>query len=71
MNSGFRLIYPWFEVEQRIVLIELYHKNDKEIDDRERDFEIFRMITMNFSALVLLKDSEEIKIKSVVCEVRI
>jgi mRNA-degrading endonuclease RelE of RelBE toxin-antitoxin system len=36
VNSGFRLIYAWFEEEQRIVLIELYHKNGKEIEDRKR-----------------------------------
>ncbi len=36
VNSGFRLIYAWFEEEQRIVLVELYHKNDKEIEDRKR-----------------------------------
>ncbi len=36
VNSGFRLIYAWFEVEQRIILIELYHKNYKEIEDRKR-----------------------------------
>lgn len=36
VNSGFRLIYAHFEKEQRIVFIELYHKNDKENEDRER-----------------------------------
>ena len=42
VNSGFRLIYAWFEEEQRIVLIELYHKNDKENEDRKRIFKYFR-----------------------------
>ncbi|MBS1918470.1 MAG: hypothetical protein JST87_19560 [Bacteroidetes bacterium] len=36
VNSGFRLIYAWFETEQRIVFIELYHKNEKEAEDRAR-----------------------------------
>jgi mRNA-degrading endonuclease RelE of RelBE toxin-antitoxin system len=36
VNSGFRLIYAYFEVEQRIVFVELYHKNEKENEDRER-----------------------------------
>lgn len=40
-NSGLRLIYAHFEEEKRIVMIELYHKSDKELEDRER-------ITKNF-----------------------
>jgi len=36
VNSGLRLIYAHFEKEQRITFIELYHKNDKENEDRER-----------------------------------
>jgi len=36
VNSGLRLIYAWFEVEQRIVMVELYHKNDKENEDKQR-----------------------------------
>ena len=36
VNSGLRLIYAHFEKEQRIIFIELYHKNDKENEDRER-----------------------------------
>ena len=35
-NSGFRLIYAYFKEEQRIVFAELYHKNEKENEDRER-----------------------------------
>jgi hypothetical protein len=35
-NSGLRLIYAHFEEEEKIVLIELYHKNDKEYEDRGR-----------------------------------
>lgn len=36
VNSGFRLIYAWFEYEPRIVLVELYFKGEKEMEDRER-----------------------------------
>lgn len=36
VNSGLRLIYAYFTKEERIVMIELYHKNDKENEDRER-----------------------------------
>jgi mRNA-degrading endonuclease RelE of RelBE toxin-antitoxin system len=41
-NSGFRLIYAWFEEEQRIVFVELYHKNDKENEDRDRILRNFK-----------------------------
>ncbi|GHT43384.1 hypothetical protein FACS189438_0450 [Bacteroidia bacterium] len=36
VNSGFRLVYAWFEQEERIVFIELYHKNEKENENRQR-----------------------------------
>lgn len=36
VNSGFRLIYAHFENENRIVLIELFHKSKKEIEDKIR-----------------------------------
>jgi len=36
INSGFRLIYAYFQETAKIVFIELYHKNDKENEDRER-----------------------------------
>ena len=36
VNSGLRLIYAHFTKEQRIVMVEIYHKNDKEIEDKER-----------------------------------
>ena len=36
VNSGFRLIYAYFEQEKRIVFIELYHKNEKENEDKDR-----------------------------------
>lgn len=41
VNTGLRLIYAYFEEEQKIVFIELYHKNDKAIEDRERIFKFF------------------------------
>jgi len=41
VDSGFRLIYAHFENENRIVLIELYHKSKKEVEDKAR-------ITNNF-----------------------
>ena len=36
VNSGLRLIYAHFEEEEKIIFIELYHKNAKENEDRER-----------------------------------
>ncbi len=36
VNSGMRLIYAHFEMEQIITFIELYHKNDKENEDKQR-----------------------------------
>jgi hypothetical protein len=41
VNSGLRLIYAHFPEEQKITFIELYHKNDKEIEDRSRILENF------------------------------
>lgn len=41
VNSGLRLIYAHFSDEQKITFIQLYHKNDKEKEDRKR-------ITNNF-----------------------
>ncbi len=35
-NTGLRLVYAYFEEEERILLIELYFKADKENEDRER-----------------------------------
>ena len=42
VNSGFRLVYAYFEQEKRIVFVELYHKNEKENEDRERILRNFR-----------------------------
>ncbi len=36
VNSGLRLIYALFKLEQKITFIEIYHKNDKDSEDRER-----------------------------------
>ncbi|MFY8025242.1 MAG: hypothetical protein ACOVNO_07830 [Sediminibacterium sp.] len=41
VNSGLRLIYAHFKEEQRIVFIEIYHKVDKEGEDRDRILENF------------------------------
>ena len=35
-NSGLRLVYAHFEEEMKIIFIELYHKNNKENEDRQR-----------------------------------
>lgn len=36
VNSGFRLIYAYFKEEAKIIFVELYHKNEKESEDRAR-----------------------------------
>ncbi len=36
VNSGLRLVYAHFQKEKKIIFIEIYHKNDKEIEDRKR-----------------------------------
>jgi len=35
-NSGFRMVYAWFPEKRSITLIELYHKNEKIMEDRNR-----------------------------------
>lgn len=42
VNSGLRLVYAHFQDEERIVFAELYHKGDKENEDRERLKKNFR-----------------------------
>jgi mRNA-degrading endonuclease RelE of RelBE toxin-antitoxin system len=42
VNSGFRLIYAHFEDEGKIILIEIYHKSVKEIEDRDRILNNFK-----------------------------
>jgi len=41
-NSGFRLIYSYNNNEEKITLIEIYHKSEKENEDRERIFKHFQ-----------------------------
>jgi len=41
-NSGFRLIYAYFQETAKIVFVELYHKNDKENENRERILSNFK-----------------------------
>jgi mRNA-degrading endonuclease RelE of RelBE toxin-antitoxin system len=42
VNSGLRLIYAYFPEEGKITFIELYHKNDKENEDRKRITDNFK-----------------------------
>ncbi len=42
VNSGLRLIYAYFPNEPKITFIELYHKNDKENEDKKRITDNFR-----------------------------
>lgn len=42
VNSGLRLAYAYFQQEEKITFIELYHQNDKENEDRERIFGNFK-----------------------------
>jgi len=47
VNSGLRLVYAYFktqeekEQEEKIVFVELYHKSDKEWEDRDRILRCF------------------------------
>lgn len=41
VNSGLRLIYAYFPNEPKITFIELYHKNDKENEDKKRIMDHF------------------------------
>ena len=36
VNSGLRLIYAYYESEAKVVFVELYHKDDKENEDKQR-----------------------------------
>ena len=42
VNSGLRLIYAHFVNQNKITFIELYHKNDKEVEDRNRILDNFK-----------------------------
>lgn len=41
-NTGLRLIYAYEKEEQKIILMELYFKGDKENEDRERIKKYFK-----------------------------
>lgn len=42
VNSGLRLIYAYFLEEQKIIFIELYHKSEKENEDKKRIIDNFK-----------------------------
>jgi len=42
VHSGFRIIYAHFIPEERIVFIEVFHKSDKETEDKKRILDNFR-----------------------------
>ena len=42
VNSGLRLVYAYFKDDNKIVFIEIYHKNDKENEDRDRIMNYFK-----------------------------
>lgn len=42
VQSGFRIIYSYFESDDRIAFIEIYYKGDKKNEDRERLKRIYK-----------------------------
>ncbi|MCK4661664.1 MAG: hypothetical protein KAT68_02260 [Bacteroidales bacterium] len=42
VNSGFRIIYAYYEEEKKIIMIEIYHKSNKEIEDKKRILNNFK-----------------------------
>ncbi len=42
VQSGIRVIYAYFEETDKIELVEIYYKGDKENEDRERIFKYYR-----------------------------
>jgi mRNA-degrading endonuclease RelE of RelBE toxin-antitoxin system len=44
-NSGLRLIYAYFEQNDRLELIEIYFKGDKENEDRKRIIGLYAEVT--------------------------
>ena len=42
VNSGLRLIYAYFPDEQKITFIQLYHKSEKENEDKNRITDNFK-----------------------------
>lgn len=45
--SGIRVIYAYFEQEDRIEFIEIYYKGDKENEDRERILKYYQANTLH------------------------
>ena len=41
VNSGLRLVYAYFEIEKKIVFIEIYHKKDQINENKQRIKENF------------------------------
>ena len=41
VQSGIRVIYSYFEDKNKIELIEIYYKSDKELEDRNRIKELY------------------------------
>ncbi len=46
-RSSIRIIYAYFEDEDRIEFIEMYYKGDKENEDRERIKKLYLLTTKN------------------------
>ena len=42
VNSGLRLIYAYFKEQEKIIFVELYHKNDKDNEDKQRILNNFK-----------------------------
>lgn len=42
VDSGLRLIYAYFKDQEKIIFVELYHKNDKENADKTRILNNFK-----------------------------
>jgi hypothetical protein len=40
-NSGLRLVYAYFPKEAKIILVEIYHKNESNMEDRARIIRFF------------------------------
>jgi len=41
VQSGIRIIYAYFQEKDKIELIEIYYKGDKESEDRQRIFRYY------------------------------
>lgn len=41
VQSGLRIVYAYLEHQAKIVFIEIYHKNEKGREDRQRIFQFF------------------------------